>query len=162
MPCVNRLRSSIRPYVPSFGVALVIAVLAGAVLSLAGFTFVYAEGYSYLMDDPAACANCHIMREFFDGWNRSSHHAVATCNDCHTPHELISKYVVKGINGFNHSRMFTLGGFEEPIRITPFNRRITQEACLSCHGEMVAAILHSDQNEVVDCLTCHAGVGHGR
>jgi nitrite reductase (cytochrome c-552) len=25
------------------------------------------------MDDPAACANCHIMREHYSGWSKSSH-----------------------------------------------------------------------------------------
>ena len=30
-------------------------------------------GASYLTDDPAACANCHVMQEHFDAWPRSSH-----------------------------------------------------------------------------------------
>ena len=40
---------------------------------------------------------------------RASHHAVATCNDCHTPHNLVGKYVVKARNGFWHSFYFTTG-----------------------------------------------------
>jgi hypothetical protein len=27
------------------------------------YTFVYAKGYSYLTNDPGACANCHIMAD---------------------------------------------------------------------------------------------------
>lgn len=154
--------SRVSPYFPSFAVALVIAAFAGAVLVLAGFTFVYAEGYSYLLDDPSACANCHVMRDYFDGWNRSPHHAAATCNDCHTPHELVPKYLVKGLNGFNHSSAFTLGGFAEPIRIKALNRQVTQEACLYCHEDMVSLIAHRSDPAPTDCLTCHAGVGHGR
>lgn len=150
------------PFLPTFGVVLVLAALTGGALGLAGFTFVYAQGYSYLVDDPASCANCHIMREFFDGWNRSPHHAAATCNDCHTPHDLIPKYAIKALNGFNHSRAFTFGGFPEPIRITPLNREITQGACLSCHGDMVSLIAHTDDPQPTDCLRCHAGVGHGK
>src|SRR5688572_32577853 len=42
-------------------------------------------------------------REHFDAWNKSSHRAVATCNDCHTPHNLVGKYTVKAKNGFWHS-----------------------------------------------------------
>ena len=44
-----------------------IAVLAGLAIGLGGYTFVYAKGYSYLLNDPDACANCHIMRDQLDG-----------------------------------------------------------------------------------------------
>ncbi len=63
----------------SFGVPL------GLVLGLGAFTFVYAKGGSYMTDRAAACANCHIMRDQYEGWLRSSHRPVAVCNDCHTP-----------------------------------------------------------------------------
>lgn len=152
-----------RALLPSFPVALVLAALLGAVIAFGAFTFVYAQGYSYLVDDPGACANCHIMREEFDGWNRSPHQNVATCNDCHTPHDsLVAKYAIKALNGFNHSRAFTFGGFEEPIRITDLNRAVTQGACLACHGEFVSQIAHEASREPTDCLTCHEGVGHGK
>ncbi len=137
--------------------------LGGGILGLSGFTLNHAEGFSYLSDDPKSCANCHVMREVYDGWNRSPHHAVAVCNDCHTPHSsFVAKYAVKGLNGFNHSKAFTLNDFPEPIRITELNRAVAQESCLHCHGEMVALIAHEDKKNPTDCLTCHAGAGHGR
>ena len=34
---------------------------------------------------------------------KSSHHSAATCNDCHTPHNLFGKCAVKANNGFWHS-----------------------------------------------------------
>jgi cytochrome c nitrite reductase small subunit len=43
--------------------ALVAASLAGAVIALGTYTFVYAKGHSYLTNDPGACANCHIMAD---------------------------------------------------------------------------------------------------
>ena len=58
------------------------AVCLGLLIGLGGYTFAYARGYSYLTNDPAACANCHIMRDHFDAWTRSSHAAIAACNDC--------------------------------------------------------------------------------
>jgi cytochrome c nitrite reductase small subunit len=140
-----------------------LAALAGAIIGLGAFTFNYAQGFSYLSTDPAACINCHIMREQWDGWNNGSHKAVATCNDCHTPHNnIVSKYAVKAINGFRHSYAFTTGDFAEPIRITAMNRDVTQHACLYCHGELTTAISHANSNEPTDCLTCHEGVGHDR
>ena len=98
---------------------IALAGLVGAIVGLGAFTFAYAQGLSYLTNNPEACANCHIMREYYDGWNRGSHKAVAVCNDCHTPHDnIVAKYAVKGLNGFRHSYAFTTGDFEEPLRIT--------------------------------------------
>jgi hypothetical protein len=66
---------------------IVLAGLVGAIVGLGAFTFAYAQGASYLTNNPEACANCHIMREYYDGWNRSGHAHAAVCNDCHTPHD---------------------------------------------------------------------------
>ncbi|MCA9989912.1 MAG: cytochrome c nitrite reductase small subunit [Ardenticatenaceae bacterium] len=140
---------------------LSLAGFFGGIVGLGAFTFAYAEGGSYLSNDPAACVNCHIMREVYDGWNHGTHKAVATCNDCHTPHTFPAKYLVKGINGWNHSLAFTMGNFPEPIRITDQNRGIAQGNCLYCHGDLVSAISHEDGDDPTNCLTCHAGVGHG-
>ncbi len=142
---------------------LACSVLLGAIVGLGAFTFSYAQGLSYFSSDPKACANCHIMQDVYDGWNHSSHKAVAACNDCHTPHDnIVSKYAVKALNGFRHSAAFTMGRFHEPIRITALNRSVTEHACLSCHGEFVSEISHEGSDVPTDCLTCHKGVGHGK
>ncbi len=142
---------------------LALFALGGGIVGLGGFTFNYAEGFSYFSDDPQACNNCHVMRPMYDGWARGSHHAVAVCNDCHTPHtSFVAKYAIKALNGFNHSKAFTLNDFPETIRITPLNRAIAYENCLYCHSEMVSLIAHEDKKDPTDCLTCHAGVGHGK
>lgn len=132
----------------------------GVLVGLGGYTFFYAKGHSYFMNDPKACANCHIMRDQFDGWNRSPHHAVATCNDCHTPHDLAGKYATKALNGWNHSAAFTTGDFEEPIQIHDFNARIAHENCVRCHGEVVSRMRAYATPEDVDCVHCHGNVGH--
>ncbi len=137
-----------------------LALLFGGVVGLALYTFAYAEGASYLSDDPKACVNCHIMRDVYDAWGRGPHHAVATCNDCHIPHTFPEKYIVKAINGFNHSTAFTLQNFPEPIRITDFNRNVTLHNCETCHGDFVYNINHQGQTEDEDCLRCHAAIGH--
>ncbi len=91
-------------------IGIAIGVALGLAGGIGGFTFVYARGASYLTNDPAACANCHIMNDQYDAWQKSSHRAVAVCNDCHTPHGLGPKYLTKGLNGFWHSYAFTLAG----------------------------------------------------
>src|SRR5262245_66393633 len=99
--------------------------LMGATVGIGGYTFLYARGASYLGHDSAACANCHIMNEQYDGWIRSSHRSVAQCNDCHTPHDFIGKYSTKALNGFRHSLAFTPGRFHDPSPISAHNRTIT-------------------------------------
>ena len=63
----------------------IIGVAIGLIAGLGMYTFIYAKGASYLTNNPAACANCHIMQEHYDGWVKASHRSVAGCNDCHTP-----------------------------------------------------------------------------
>lgn len=137
------------------------AALFGAAVGLGGYTFLYAKGASYLTNDPAACANCHVMEPYFAGWVKSPHRAVAVCNDCHTPPGLVPKYRTKAANGFWHSYAFTTGRFHEPLRIKPGNRRVTELACRKCHAELTAAIEgpHRPGQEIA-CLRCHDQVGH--
>ena len=144
----------------TLGAAL--ALLTGLAAGVGGFTFVYARGYSYLTNDPAACANCHVMEEYYSGWLASSHRSVATCNDCHTPHNFLGKYATKASNGFWHSFAFTTGWFPDPIQITPRNRRIAQASCQHCHSEMVAAMGGPHAANGPACVRCHGTVGHPR
>ena len=149
---------------------MLVAVLMGIVVGLGGFTFVYAKGYSYLGTDPAACANCHVMDEHFAAWTKSSHRAVAGCNDCHTPHDLVGKYATKAKNGFWHSFYFTTGTYPYPLRITERNHEIVEEACRYCHTSIAFVLDHGAGGEpavashdaagVVTCTRCHRYVGH--
>lgn len=148
--------------IPPFWLWLLLAGVGGGLLGFGGFTFTYAQGFTYLSDNPAACANCHVMRDVYDGWNHGSHKAVATCNDCHTPHDFIRHWLIKGLNGFKHSRAFTLGDFHEPIRITDFDQAIARQNCLRCHGDLTARMNHQDTDNPTDCLHCHVGEGHGK
>lgn len=140
---------------------VVLSIAAGAVLGIGGYTFVYARGYSYLTDDPGACANCHVMQSHYDAWIKSSHRRAAVCNDCHTPGGFLGKYATKASNGFWHSLAFTLGRFPDPLRIKPHNLEISGRACLKCHDAIVDAIdtPHS-RGERVACIRCHGSVGH--
>jgi cytochrome c nitrite reductase small subunit len=167
--------------------AIVAAVLAGLAIGLGAYTFVYAKGSSYLSTDPAVCANCHIMREHFDAWQRSSHRVAAGCADCHMPHDVIGKYAAKASNGFWHSLAFTTGRFPDPLQIKLHNRAITEQACRDCHANIVAAIdpaaqqktgtpavssdipasarpqIHDaavDTGDRLSCIRCHVYVGH--
>jgi cytochrome c nitrite reductase small subunit len=141
---------------------LLAAGAVGAFVGLGAFTFGYGEGSAYLGNDPSSCANCHVMQEWYDSWLKSSHHAVAVCNDCHTPHSsLLAKYWTKADNGFFHSLAFTTGQFKEPIQIKERNSRVVQAACLDCHHDLVNHMLPTQKGgDMLSCVHCHQGVGH--
>ena len=143
--------------------AVATAIAFGFFGGLGLFTFGYGEGYAYLGNDPAACANCHVMQPQYDSWQKSSHHTVAGCNDCHLSHDFFSKWVNKADNGFFHSLAFTTGNFKDPIQIKPRNSRVTQAACIYCHRELVNHMLPvKEGGEVLSCVNCHASVGHAQ
>jgi cytochrome c nitrite reductase small subunit len=145
----------------STAVGLVLAAAIGVAVGVGSYTFVYARGASYLTNAPEACANCHVMREHHDAWVKSTHRAVAVCNDCHTPAGLVARYATKASNGFWHSFAFTTGRFPEPLRIKPHNRAITEAACRRCHRDIVEAVDQRHRpGEALGCVRCHASVGH--
>lgn len=142
-------------------VALVLAVIAGMSIGVGVFTFGYARGASYMTDRPQACANCHVMRDQYESWLKSSHGKVAVCNDCHTPPGVVPKYATKALNGFFHSLAFTTGRFPDDIVITGRNHRVAERSCLKCHEDIVTGINSTrSHGETVSCVVCHRNVGH--
>ena len=140
---------------------VLLAGIVGVLLGVGLFTFGYARGASYLTDDPAACGNCHVMRENVESWRKSSHGKVAVCNDCHTPPGFVGKYTTKAVNGFFHSLAFTTQRFPDDIYITERNFKVTEKACLKCHEDIVSGIRATrEHRQDVSCIACHRAVGH--
>ena len=144
--------------------------LAGILIGICVFTFRYAEGLSYFSTEPRACANCHIMNDQYASWSRGPHHGAARCVDCHLPHDFVGKYIAKAVNGYHHSKGFTLQDFHEPILIKPRNAEILQNNCVRCHGDFVHDVLIGGDGQRASsdriqsdtrCVHCHRGVGHG-
>jgi cytochrome c nitrite reductase small subunit len=141
---------------------VIFAALVGLLLGVGVFTFGYGKGHSYLSNDPRACSQCHIMQDQYDSWLKSSHHAHATCNDCHLPHHFAGKWFAKADNGFFHSWAFTFQNFHEPIQIKQRNLAILQHNCVSCHETLVTHMAHdAATGEALSCFQCHHSVGHG-
>lgn len=146
------------------GLSVAVGILAG----LGAYTFSYAEGLSYFSTDPKACVNCHIMQPQYDSWQKASHHTSAVCIDCHLPEEFIPKYLAKAENGWRHGKLFTTGGFKEPIEVQAMGRRILQANCVRCHEDLTSEMHNHgvgtsspETNEITDCVHCHFTVGHG-
>lgn len=140
----------------------ILLILVGSSLGIAYYTFYYANGASYLSSEPKSCMNCHVMKEQYDSWSKSSHHQVTNCNSCHSPENHILKYFNKGENGFWHSLKFTTGKYKDPIRIRPHNKNIVLVNCIKCHGDLFQKkpMIQLSHNEYNDCLHCHKDIGH--
>ncbi len=140
-----------------------ITAAVGLAVGVSGYAFIYAQGASYLTNDPAACANCHVMQGHYDAWRQSTHHFAAVCNDCHTPASPIAKYLVKAENGFHHSMAFTLGGYPDNIRARPASLKVVNDQCKRCHAQVAQNMSGpAADGDALDCIRCHASVGHLR
>jgi len=125
---------------------------------------------SYLSDDPKACMNCHIMAPQYATWQRGSHGRVATCNDCHVPHDTLArKYFFKAQDGTRHSFMFTFHMEPQVIRVHQAGVEVIQENCVRCHenqlsGTSLAATTGkmAVHGEGKLCWDCHRETPHGK
>ena len=165
-----RVFQSLRPPASwNLAVLLVVGALAGLGAGIAHVS----RATSYLSDDPRACINCHIMVPEYKSWERGSHGRVATCNDCHVPHDnLARKYFFKAKDGARHATMFTLRMEPQVIRMHEAGQAVVMENCLRCHGNLFAgnmtssvkglasAAVHKDDGRL--CWECHRETPHGR
>jgi cytochrome c nitrite reductase small subunit len=140
------------------------AVLIGTAVGSGVFAVNYSEAVSYLGNDPATCTNCHVMQGHFDAWEQGSHATVATCNDCHLPHDsVIDKYLVKAEDGVLHASAFTFQTYPENIVIRDKSLAVTEASCIYCHGSMTDSMMYTlKDNESISCVRCHSGVGHSK
>ncbi len=135
-----------------------LAVVLGVGMYVTEFT-------TYLGNNPTTCNNCHVMDAVYEGWYHGDHREWATCNDCHTPHPLIPKYLVKMESGFHHVSAFTTGDIPKAIRAKESSRKVVQENCIRCHAEAVSNMLDTAQSGGMPfdryCFDCHRSVAHG-
>lgn len=148
----------------------VVAVALGAIVGLGLYIINVANVGSYLTDDPRACINCHVMTTEYITWNHSSHREVASCNDCHVPHENIAKkYFFKAKDGLYHATIYTLRKEPQSIVMHEPGQEVVQNNCIRCHsdqvtdskrGSFIEDHLHSRLDR--QCWECHRETPHGR
>ncbi|HSP87923.1 MAG TPA: cytochrome c nitrite reductase small subunit, partial [Ignavibacteriaceae bacterium] len=150
---------------------LPVIISFGFLIGFGLLIFRISNASSYLSNDPRACINCHVMTTQFASWQRSSHARVATCNDCHVPHDnFISTYAFKASDGTRHAFMFTFRLEPQVIQIKQAGANVVQENCLRCHGDRVHQTYLSrpinleEREEGVGkfCWDCHRETPHGR
>ena len=116
---------------------------------------------AYLGNNPATCNNCHVMDAVYESWYHGGHKQWANCNDCHTPHDLIPKYITKAKSGYLHVTAFITGNIPDAIRAKEESREVVQENCVRCHEQTVSTLMESDMEFDRYCFECHRSVAHG-
>ncbi len=146
-----------------------IIVIAGALAGISLYAFIESQAVSYLSDDPKTCVNCHVMTPQYATWLNSSHRKVASCNDCHVPHDnIVNTYSFKAKDGLYHASVFTARKEPEVIRIKDAGARVVQDNCIRCHKNQItdaklsASVDNHFQNRTArKCWECHQEVPHG-
>lgn len=147
------------------------AIIAiGALIGLGFYTLKLSNAASYLSDDPQACVNCHVMTPQYITWNKSSHREVASCNDCHVPHDnIFNQYYFKAKDGLYHASIFTLRAEPQVIQAKPASMEVIQNNCIRCHIDQVThprlnAFVenHTENRTGRSCWDCHKEVPHGK
>jgi nitrite reductase (cytochrome c-552) len=71
-------------------IATLFGIMAGLIIGLGCYTFIYAKGYFYLTDDPSACADCHMPYKRVGALKISDHNVQSpvlninrACQTCH-------------------------------------------------------------------------------
>lgn len=140
---------------------LTILVGLAALLIAAGVGLYVTDFTAYLGNNPTTCNNCHVMDAAYEGWYHSGHRMWANCSDCHTPHALIPKYIVKAESGYHHVTAFTFGNIPVAIRAKTSSKEVIQENCIRCHEETVSAMLDNTMEFDRYCFECHRSIAHG-
>lgn len=147
-----------------------VIVLLGTLMGLGGVVAYIGRAHSYLSDEPGVCMNCHIMAPQYATWQRGSHGRVATCNDCHVPHDnFVHTYMFKAMDGMRHSTIFTLRREPQVIQIKEAGMAVVQQNCIRCHSHLVSDVsaiqvtldsAHKGNGKL--CWECHRETPHGR
>jgi cytochrome c nitrite reductase small subunit len=156
--------------------------LLGVATGLLCLVVYISNAVSYLSDKPETCMNCHVMAPEYATWQRGSHGRVATCNDCHVPHDnIVHKYAFKAQDGMRHASMFTFRLEPQVIRIKDAGENAVQENCKRCHEHLICSVAvtnpdmapgggieeedeegeDDESSESPRCWHCHREVPHG-
>jgi len=165
-----KLIKILKAFIPPPQWRFMVIVLVGIGVGLLLLTLHLARATSYLSDDPATCVNCHVMAPYYATWERGSHGRVATCNDCHIPHDnIINSYLFKATDGMRHSYVFTFRLEPQVIRIKQAGKDAVQQNCIRCHQNLIHPIsLRAISGQSIQregdgyCWDCHRETPHGR
>ncbi len=146
-------------------------IIAASFLGLFIYTFYTSRAYSYLLDEPSTCVNCHIMAPYYATWLHSSHGQNTTCNDCHVPqNNIVNKYYFKAKDGLRHSYVFTMRTEPQAIQAIEASSQVIMNNCVRCHDQLTQEFVKVGRmtyremkaENGMACWDCHREVTHTR
>lgn len=140
---------------------IAILIVGIALIAVIGVGLYVTDFTAYLGNNPSTCNNCHVMDAVYESWYHGGHKSWASCNECHTPHALIPKYIVKAQSGYHHVTAFIFGDIPDAIRAKESSDEVVQENCIRCHSETVSTMMESPMEFDRYCFDCHRSVAHG-
>ena len=154
----------------SNGQKMCLLILSGAFVGLGALFMYLLRAHTYLADNPAACVNCHIMTPYYATWSHSSHARVATCNDCHVPHDnFFHKWMFKGMDGMKHVAYFVTYSERQTIMAEDASAKVIMNNCIRCHQQLNQEFVKTGRIDYMQakagegkaCWDCHRQVPHG-
>ena len=126
-----------------------------------------ASAKEYTLQYKDTCKQCHPGQA--EDVTGSAHYRMASegnsntpvCADCHTPHALIPKYIVKAQSGYHHVTAFVFGNIPDAIRAKESSKEVIQENCIRCHEKTVEDVADGQMDAGRYCFSCHRSVAHG-
>ncbi|OEF96730.1 cytochrome c3 family protein [Desulfuribacillus alkaliarsenatis] len=140
----DRLKSANKWTVMFFALLVAILLYSGTAISMKA------------TDTAEFCSSCHVMNEVVRT-HQISTHANLTCNDCHAPHDILSKIPFKAKAGAKDIYINTFGEVSDVIQSTSKTKEIVNQNCLNCH-DMTNKNVAMDAKDF--CIDCHQTVPH--
>lgn len=121
----------------------------------AGSVFV-ANAAVYHTDQREFCGQCHSMNAAALT-HQNSTHAQFSCNECHTPANMIEKLPYKAQVGIHDIFVTATGTIPSNIHATDSMKQVVQNNCIRCHSATVSAVA---MDVKPFCVDCHKSVPH--
>ncbi|MBZ4687884.1 MAG: cytochrome c nitrite reductase small subunit [Clostridia bacterium] len=112
------------------------------------------------LDGPQFCGSCHFMGPWAQTWYHSAHREVASCNDCHIPHDFVRGSFYKAYTGSRDVVLTIAGKVPTAFYITEHGSQVVHENCLSCHGELMRIVGDTKKGGGKYCFECHRNTPH--
>lgn len=131
------------------------------ILAVAGFAMMLTVKIPALgFAEASFCGRCHAMEEQVSTYLHSPHANAANCGDCHDPHGLITGSVFAAYTGARDVYRVVTNTTPEEIRTTNLSKKVLQNNCLRCHGDIMADIGDTSHNNGSYCFHCHQEIVH--
>ena len=107
-------------------------------------------------DQAMFCGSCHSMAEAALTHKRSVHAELA-CNECHAPHNLVSKIPFKTKEGTRDILATVTSSIPDLIHPGEDTKEVTQANCQRCHSSTTSTVVMQSKEF---CTDCHRHVPH--